>query len=91
MTLNLICVVVILLYSRLDKVCPESTIEPPNDAMFCVYNGKSYMVGSSFKPNDCTFCDCETNGEYICAMSSCGVPDCPNPVKVSGQCCLVCV
>ncbi|KAH9493189.1 von Willebrand factor C domain-containing protein 2-like [Bulinus truncatus] len=72
-------------------VTPSSALRPvTRKPRRCIFNGKSYKVGEKFRPNDCTFCTCETNGEPICAIIDCARPPCTDPVKLKGQCCLVC-
>ncbi|KAH9493190.1 von Willebrand factor C domain-containing protein 2-like [Bulinus truncatus] len=56
----------------------------------CLYNKKIYMIGAEFKPSDCEFCRCSEDGNVACAIMDCARPQCPNPVKLKGQCCPVC-
>lgn len=70
-----------------DACCPSCADE-------CTHRGTGYEIGDSWKPDDCTSCQCyEEDGEkkQMCAMMSCMLPG-PNckPYYVPGECCPRC-
>ncbi|KAI8481497.1 hypothetical protein Bbelb_407900 [Branchiostoma belcheri] len=57
----------------------------------CRFGDVIIAVGSTYQPDDCTWCECLAAGEDpICLAQSCPAPSCPNPEHVPGQCCPVC-
>ncbi|CAH1261780.1 COL6A6, partial [Branchiostoma lanceolatum] len=58
----------------------------------CLYNGVIIPVGIEYKPDDCTWCNCDADGaRAVCAAASCAISsDCINYVRYAGQCCPVC-
>ena len=55
-------------------------------------SGELYLLGQTWKPDDCTQCECGRDGIVSCAVQSCEgqIPDCERPVRENGQCCPVC-
>ncbi|GAV07887.1 hypothetical protein RvY_17667 [Ramazzottius varieornatus] len=57
----------------------------------CRYNDKTYPDGSSFRSEtkNCTMCSCQ-RGKVSCEDQICPKPNCRNPVKLEGHCCVTC-
>ncbi|XP_048588426.1 uncharacterized protein LOC5502690 isoform X2 [Nematostella vectensis] len=55
-----------------------------------VKSGELYVIGQSWKPDDCSTCFCKKNGKVECAHQMCGYPVCANPIKETGHCCPIC-
>ncbi|XP_066279238.1 cysteine-rich motor neuron 1 protein-like [Branchiostoma lanceolatum] len=61
------------------------------DAEGCRYGNVTIPVGEQCKVDDCTWCYCPVAGQNPgCVTQDCPAPPCPNPVKIPGQCCMVC-
>ena len=68
-----------------DTCCPTCPVEEGcYDAA-----GLYYQPGQEWNPDDCTFCSCE-QGEFICAVVDCAMPNCENPIYIEGECCPTC-
>lgn len=51
---------------------------------------RSFSNGESWKEDECTTCEC-VSGEKKCLTSFCKALNCPNKVKLTGECCPMCV
>lgn len=40
----------------------------------CTYNGRQYPAGSTFLPDSCNTCNCDSDGEPFCTHRACVVP-----------------
>ncbi|XP_078590226.1 cysteine-rich motor neuron 1 protein-like [Branchiostoma floridae x Branchiostoma japonicum] len=57
----------------------------------CQFGDVIIPVGSTYQPDDCTWCECQAAGDRpMCLAQSCLAPSCSNPVNVPGQCCPEC-
>jgi len=53
------------------ETLPDPSPLLPTDTSSCVYDGKTYQQGESFKDKDgCNSCGCE-KGEVACTMMAC--------------------
>ncbi len=52
-------------------------------------NGTFYANGEEWNQDDCTFCSCD-NGEIMCMVVDCAMPNCEDPIYIDGQCCPTC-
>ena len=52
-------------------------------------NGTFYANGEEWNQDDCTFCACD-NGEIMCMVVDCAMPNCEDPIYIDGQCCPTC-
>ncbi|XP_038068738.1 zonadhesin-like isoform X3 [Patiria miniata] len=57
---------------------------------FCEYLDQQYPAGKSFQPSACINCDCSTELTVTCAVVSCDIPSCPDPILLEGACCPTC-
>ncbi|CAH1244922.1 CHRDL1 [Branchiostoma lanceolatum] len=82
--------------------CPEVTTPAPTTAPYqgqqCEFKGRTYQHGESFRSDgvfmlqtesQCVHCSC-SEGNVFCALKTCTVPQCPNPIQLADSCCLQC-
>ncbi|XP_078612662.1 uncharacterized protein LOC144882622 isoform X2 [Branchiostoma floridae x Branchiostoma japonicum] len=82
--------------------CPEVTTPapttPPYQGQQCLFKGRTYQHGESFRSDgvfmlqtesQCVHCSC-SEGNVFCALKTCTVPQCPNPIQLADSCCLQC-
>ena len=68
-----------------DTCCPTCP-----DEEGCYDDSETYYEnGEEWNTDDCTFCSCD-QGEIICAVIDCAMPNCDNPIYKEGQCCPTC-
>lgn len=53
-------------------------------------SGESHGGNTKWKKDPCTVCECK-NGQITCFVEACQPAACPQPVKVEGACCPVCL
>ncbi|KAK6195228.1 hypothetical protein SNE40_000699 [Patella caerulea] len=67
----------------------SASISTPMAISMCEWNGHHFPPGAQYKPNDCTFCQCD-NGRAACAIADCFFTPCVDSVHKPGQCCNAC-
>ncbi|KJH53642.1 von Willebrand factor type C domain protein [Dictyocaulus viviparus] len=78
-----------------DQCCPRcaNNTVPIDSSTFCTDNyGTAHLAGASWRPDDCTSCECNTDASVICYRQQCDLnTTCQGkPLTIKGQCCPIC-